>query len=177
MKQPFGVVPAPGTVRFERELPGAVDQVWEYLTMSEKRGRWLATGEIDPRVGGLVSLYWRHADLSPVKEPTPAEYGDLDAGHHMEGAVTECDPPRRLSFTWGEPPTPSEVTFELASRGDGVLLVLTHRHLPDREAIISVGAGWHTHLGILLDHLHGRQPRPFWSTHAALEREYRKIVP
>jgi uncharacterized protein YndB with AHSA1/START domain len=175
-EQPLGVVTEPGTVRLERNLPGPIDRVWEYLTVSEKRGKWLATGEIEQRVGGLVNLHWRHADLSPVKEAIPARYGDMEQGHHMEGAVTACNPPHLLSFTWGEPPTPSEVTFELTEQGERVLLVVTHRHLPNREAMVSVGGGWHTHLGILIDHLHGAEPRPFWSSHAAMEAEYQKII-
>ena len=27
-------------------------------------------------------------------------------------------------------------------------------------------SGWHTHLAILTEHLSGREPPPFWSTHA-----------
>ena len=35
----YGVVTEPGTVRFERLLPGSVDLVWAYLTDPEKRER------------------------------------------------------------------------------------------------------------------------------------------
>ena len=52
-------------------------------------------------------------------------------------AVTRCDPPRVLSYTWGEH---SEVTFELSPQGDDVLLVLTHRRLPDRTAMVMAAA-------------------------------------
>ena len=31
-------------VRFERLLPGPIERVWSYLTDSEKRGKWLASG-------------------------------------------------------------------------------------------------------------------------------------
>lgn len=177
MNQPLGVVTEPGTVRLERDLPGPLERVWEYLTVSEKRGKWLATGEIELRVGGLVSLYWHHDDLSPVKEQAPAAYRDLaEHGHHMEGAVTECDPPHRLSLTWGEPPTPSEVSFDLTENGERVRLTLTHGHLSNREELVSVAAGWHTHLAILVDELEGRTPKPFWSAHAAIEQEYQKSI-
>jgi hypothetical protein len=43
--------------------------------------------------------------------------------------------------------------------------------------MVRVGSGWHTHLGILLDRLSGREPRPFWSTHARLEAEYDRRLP
>jgi hypothetical protein len=42
--------------------------------------------------------------------------------------------------------------------------------------MLSVAGGWHTHLGILVDQINGRVPRPFWSTHARLEREYERRI-
>ena len=50
-----------------------------------------------------------------------------------------------------------------------MLLVLTHRRLADRAATaVEIAGGWHAHLGILTDRLNAREPRPFWSTHAAV---------
>ena len=46
----FGVVLESGTVRFERLLPGPVERVWSYLTDSEKRGQWLASGPFELRL-------------------------------------------------------------------------------------------------------------------------------
>jgi hypothetical protein len=66
----------------------------------------------------------------------------------------------------------SEVAFELAPRGKDVQIIVTHRRLGNRELMVSVAAGWDTHLGILEDRLKGVEPRPFWTTHAKLEREY-----
>jgi hypothetical protein len=54
--------------------------------------------------------------------------------------------------------------------------VLTHRRLPDRTGMVSVAGGWHAHLGILADNLDGREPRPFWSTHARAAAEYEKRI-
>ena len=42
--------------------------------------------------------------------------------------------------------------------------------------MISVASGWHTHVGILLDVLNGREPPGFWSTQGRLEAEYRKRI-
>jgi len=57
------------------------------------------------------------------------------------------------------------------------LLVVTHRRLADHDAIISVAAGWHTHLDILLDRLEDREPAGFWATHTRLEAEYERRIP
>lgn len=172
-----GVVTEPGTIRFERVLPGPIERVWTYLTESGARGKWFASGEMDLRVGGEVELIFKHADLSAEKA-TPERYKSAE-GYRMRGRITECDPPRLLSYTWDEtadvgPAQNSAVSFELTPRGSEVLLVLTHRRLPNAAQVLSVSAGWHTHVGILLDQLQGVEPRPFWSTHAKLEAEYRQ---
>lgn len=172
----FGVVTERRTVRFERLLPGPIERVWAYLTESEKRAAWLAAGEMELRVGGRVELRFRNSELSQQGETPPAKYAGRGDEHGFEGRVTRCEPPRLLSYTWGAAQN-SEVTFELTPRGEDVLLVLTHRRLGDRDAMVSVAGGWHVHLGILVDRLEGRAPRPFWSTHARLEAEYEQRLP
>jgi haloacetate dehalogenase len=168
----YGAVLEPGTVQFQRLLPGPIERVWAYLTESDKRGTWLASGAMELWVGGRVSLEFFHADLSPVKEPIPERYKRYENGDRFSGFVTRCEPPHLLSFTWGETEA-SEVTFELSPQGDKVLLVLTHRRLgQDRTTMLSFISGWHTHLGILSDRLQGIEPRPFWSAYTRLEQDY-----
>ena len=169
----FGVVTEARTLRIRRVLPGPIERVWAYLTESGKRGRWLASGPMELRVGGRVELTFRNTELTGPGEPAPDKYKKYE-GARFSGHVTRCEPPRLLSYTWGDG---SEVTFELSPEGENVLLVLTHRRLPDRRTMVSVASGWHTHLGILVDQLEGREPRPFWSTYAGLEAEYEKRLP
>ena len=33
------------TIRFERMLPGPIERVWEYITESDKRAKWLCAGD------------------------------------------------------------------------------------------------------------------------------------
>src|SRR5205814_4406784 len=47
-----GTSPEQATVRLERMLPGPIERVWAYLTDSEKRKTWFASGIFDLRVGG-----------------------------------------------------------------------------------------------------------------------------
>lgn len=174
----FGVVAGPATVRLERLLPGPVERIWAYLTEPEKRGTWLAAGAMDLRLGGRVELAFRHADLSDEKT-APEKYRRFEAGRSLFGTITELDPPSLLAYTWGEGlegrlGEVSEVRFELEPRGQRVLLVVTHRRLADGGEMANVASGWHTHLGILRARLEGRTPAPFWTTHAALERAYRR---
>jgi len=174
----FGVVTEARTVRLQRVLPGPIERVWAYLTESEKRGKWLATGDMELHVGGRVELTFRNADLTPHAETPPEKYAHRADVNSIHGRITRCEPPRLLSYTWrGGSGVDSEVTFELSPQGEDVLLVLTHRRLPDRTTMVSVASGWHTHLGILVDHLHGRAPSPFWSTFVRLEAAYEERIP
>lgn len=162
------------TARIRRLLPGPIERVWAYLTESDKRGRWLAGGAMELHVGGRVELLFRHAELSDAPGAAPPRHARMEAhGHLNTGRVTACDPPRLLAYTWGENHgDPSEVRFDLEARGDEVLLTVTHRRLDGRETIRSVAGGWHTHLDILADRLHGRAPPNFWKTYERLAAEY-----
>ena len=66
----------------------------------------------------------------------------------------------------------TEVTYELSPRGKDVLLIITHTGLSARDVRLGVMGGWDVHTGILADVLNGVEPRPFWSTHAMLEKQY-----
>lgn len=164
---------APDTVRIERLLPGPVERLWAYLTESDKRRQWLAAGEMELFAGGRVEHLFRHNELS--LESTPDRYRNLEAKAAMVGEVTECDPPRLLTYRWPGDHGESEVTFELFPEGDHVRLVLTHRRLLGAQTMISVASGWEAHLGILADRLAGSSPRGFWSAHERAEQEYAKL--
>lgn len=168
----YGTLIAADTVRFERLLPGPIERVWAYLTESDKRGTWLATGAVEPRAGGQVELNFLHSGLSPLPDQIPAKYQSMEKGASFTARVIRWEPPRLLSHSWPEPSgNESEVTFELTPQGNDILLVLTHRRL-GRAQMVSVAGGWHTHLGILVDHMNGRVPQPFFITHSRLEGEY-----
>lgn len=174
----YGQFIEPGTIRFERLLPGPIERVWAYLTESDKKAQWLAAGDIELKIGGKVELNFRHKNLSEADDPIPEKYKHMEDGTGFTGQVTELDPPNLLSYTWGEGTgEESIVTFELEQQGDKVLLTLTHRHLgDDPDMLISVAAGWHTHLGILVDRVSGKEPKGFWKVHNRMEEEYGQII-
>lgn len=168
-----------GEVVFVRLLPGPIERVWEYLTDPEKRALWLAGGSTDLRVGGQVRLDFHHDNLTPHEETVPEKYqGQVEEGCDFTGIITRCEPPRLLSHTWGEADgSETEVTFELTPLGDQVRLVFRHCKLPeDRDYRISVSAGWHAHVAILIARLEGDEPPPFWETHTRLEGEYGRLL-
>ena len=160
-------ITAPGTVRIERLLPGAPERVWQYLTESELRRKWLARGPMQPRQGGTVEHLFRHGELSA--EPYPEKFAAFADSPAMHGEVIVWEPYRRLAYTWPADGGSSAVTFELSPAEGGTRLVVTHERLADRTMMANVAAGWGAHLGILDDVLADRAPRGFWSEHARLE--------
>jgi uncharacterized protein YndB with AHSA1/START domain len=155
----------PSTVRLERLLPGPVERVWAYLVDSKKRATWLAGGEIELKIGGRVELIFDNDSLS---EDVPHGGGT----RKFEGRVTRLEPLRALAYTWNWDGKETEVLYELAPKGKDVLLTIQHR-LPEGGGMIKgVGAGWAVHTGILADQLNGVKPRPFWTTHDQLMKEF-----
>lgn len=164
---------APDTLRIERLLPGPIERVWQYLTESEKRASWLAVGGVQQSVGGKVEHIFRNCHLTGNDGLPPPKYANLVNDAHMLGEVTQCEPPRLLSYIWNQGSgAESEVSFELSEQNEKVLLVLTHRRVVNRDQLLSFAGGWHTHLDILVARLSGKTPEGFWPAHTRLEKEY-----
>jgi uncharacterized protein YndB with AHSA1/START domain len=155
-------------------LPGPIERVWSYLTDSEKRGKWLASGEMELEVGGRVENVFNNSELTGHDDPPPAKYTQCAAETTMLGRIVACEPPHLLAYTWGEH---SQVSFELSRQGDKVKLELIHSRLATREDMLGVSAGWHAHVDILIDRLNNRQPESFWPLQTRLEAEYEKLIP
>lgn len=165
----YGILVAEDTLRFERILPGPIERVWAYLTESDKRGQWLARGEMELVEGGRVDLQFLHRELSPVQAPIPEKFKGMEQGKAFTGKVLRIDAPHLLSFTWEGG---SEVTFELEKEREMVRLTLTHRKLTPEQ--YGTAPGWHTHLGILAARLQGKTPENFWTVFSAQEKIYTK---
>jgi uncharacterized protein YndB with AHSA1/START domain len=172
MNRPVTVI-EPGIVKLQRLLPGPLERVWAYITESDKRAKWLAAGAFDLRVGGKVRLEFDHSRLSSEKT-APEKYKDRQMGK-FDGLITRLEPMRALAHTWTWNGGDTEVTYELTPKGKDVLLTIVHRRLGE-DLMPSVMGGWDVHTGILEDVLKGVEPRPFWTTHARLEREYAAAV-
>lgn len=166
-----GTLIEPTTLRIQRLLPGPIERVWAYLTDGDLRGRWLAAGRMELKVGAPFELVWRNDDLSDPPGERPAGFG---AEHRMQSRITELDPPRRLAFAWDGT---GDVSFDLEPKGDEVLLTVVHRRLPGRPMMLKVAAGWHQHLDTLVARANGRAPAPFWDGWSRLTRDYDSRLP
>jgi uncharacterized protein YndB with AHSA1/START domain len=122
------------SVTREVRIAASPETVWEFLVDPEKIQRWKAVGAtFDPRPGGAYRI-------------------EVVPGRVAVGELVELDPPHRLVYTWGWEPGPegpnpvppggSTVEYVLVPDGDGTLLQLTHRDLPNAEACESHAQGW-----------------------------------
>jgi len=167
----YGTLGEDATLTIQRFLPGPIERCWSYLTVSDLRRQWLASGEMDLRLGGSMELVWRNDELTDPPGERPPGFG---AEHRMSGTITELDPPRRLAFTWKDS---GDVRFDLEPRGERVLLTVTHRRLAARSMQLSVSAGWHAHLDLLVAKVSGVTPPPFWDGFRALRSTYDGRIP
>ncbi len=167
----YGVLTEPATLKIQRLLPGPIERIWAYLTQSDLRRRWLAAGQMEMKVGAPFEFVWRNDELTDPPGQRPPGLSDE---HRMQSRIIELDPPRKLAIAWGDS---GEVSFELAPKGDEVLLTVIHCRLPDRATMLKVGAGWHMHLDILVARATGKEPAPFWDGWSRLREEYDRRMP
>ena len=167
----YGTLIEPTTLKIQRLLPGPIERIWAYLTDSDLRRKWLAAGAMEMKVGASVEFVWRNGELNDPPSPRPADFPEE---HRMQSRITELDPMRKLSIAWNNS---GDVTFELEPRGQGVLLTVIHRRLPDRSTMLKVSAGWHMHLDVLVARASGKEPAPFWEGWSRLRDEYDRRLP
>ena len=140
-------ITAEDTVQIERLLPGPIetglglpDRVREARPLAGRRRHGASVRR--PRRARLPQ-FRADRERQSRHRPMPVQAGEVT----MIGRIVACTPPRLLSYRWGENDDASEVTFELTPKDDKVLLKVTHRRIPGRDAMLSISAGWHTHPG------------------------------
>jgi uncharacterized protein YndB with AHSA1/START domain len=122
------------------------ETVWESLVDPEKIVRWMG-------VDAVLQL-WAGGAYRVTVIPS----------HVAAGEVVECDPPRRLVYTWGwegdenVPPGSTTVEYELVPEGDGTRLLFAHRDLPTAESATSHTTGWDHYLPRLAAAASGNDP-------------------
>jgi uncharacterized protein YndB with AHSA1/START domain len=118
-------------LRFERHLARPVEDVWRAVTEPEGLAAWFPTRiEIDEwTVGATLTHHFDDHDIDP-----------------LPGEVLECDPPRRLSFTWGT----DTISYSLEPAPDGGTTFVLTEELGASIAARNA-AGWETCLDRLAD--------------------------
>jgi uncharacterized protein YndB with AHSA1/START domain len=168
----YGELTEPATLKIQRVLPGPIERVWQYLTNSELRRKWLAAGDMDAKAGAPFELVWKNDELTDPPGNKPDGFG---SEHRMQSTIIEADPPNKLAFEWQGG---GDVTFTLESRADNrVLLTVVHRRLRDRNTMVKVSAGWHAHLDVLVAAMNDTRHEPFWDHWSRLKQDYDRLLP
>ena len=162
------------TVEFKRLLPGPIELAWDYLTKPEMIKTWFADMTLEHRVGGAVEI--RFGD---------GKDGKACDTSGIRGTVREFRPPHVFAFSWIQQrlqPDGSrkgsdegEVRFELAERGDKVLLTLLHSGLPLHE-LANHSAGWHAYLDNLDSRISGQGAIDFMKIFRDLHPQYEERI-
>jgi uncharacterized protein YndB with AHSA1/START domain len=131
----------------EVRIEARPETVFEFFTDPDKMVRWKGReATLEPSPGGTYRVTIN--DLAVAR-----------------GEYVEVDRPRRVVFTWGGegtnpvPPGSSTVEVELTPDGDGTLLRLTHRGLPEAE-VEEHAHGWDHFLPRLATAAAGGDPGP-----------------
>ena len=164
---PYGELIEPASLRLERLLPAPPGKVWAYLTDSELRRQWLASGDMVLEPGAPFEFVWRNDELTDPPGRRPAGF---EAQHIMKNRIIKADAPRELVISWGEN---GEVSFVLTPEGQNTRLVLIHKRAPSPDILLNVSAGWHAHLDVRMAQLGGTKAKPHWDNWLALKQDYK----
>jgi len=117
---------------WERAYRLGMERVWSALSNEDEITAWMKfPTKLEPRVGGAIHI-------------------DFSAQGSLEGIVCNYEPPRLLTYTWGD----SLVSWKL--EGDESETRLRFSHIGVRpELLAGLGAGWHGFLNQLEEHLTG----------------------
>lgn len=136
------------TIHREFVVPQTPDEVWAALTDSESLADWMYPNDFEPRVGHRFTF---------EVPGNPAVHFD---GLTVQCEVVECDPPRRLAFTWEAGPiVGTQVSYRLEPEGEGTRVVFEHAGFDTasqwgKQAFGGAKYGWakmHKDLCALLD--------------------------
>jgi uncharacterized protein YndB with AHSA1/START domain len=136
------------TIERELRIAARPETVYGFLTDADKMQQWMGravTASAHP--GGVIRV----------------DYNGFDV---MRGQFVECDPGRRVVFTWGweslddaMPPGASRVEFTLLPDGDGTLVRMVHSGIA-AAAIPNHAQGWDMFLPFLAARAEGRAEGP-----------------
>lgn len=139
------------TYLLEREIHIAArpETVFAFLTDGERMRQWMGVSvTIDARPGGVYRV-------------------NVSGRHIAAGEFLEVIPNQRVVHTFGweggdsTPPAGSSVVeYTLTPDGDGTLLKLVHRSLPNEDEVTGHGQGWDHYMERLAIVSEGSDPGP-----------------
>ena len=129
------------TIHREIQVPQPPEQVWPALADRATLAEWMFPNNFEPRVG--------HRFTFQVPPNPKANFDGMTV--HCE--VLECEPPRRLVFSWSAGGlVDTRVSFHLEPEGEGTRVLFEHSGFdvsqpPGNQAFRGAEFGWARMLG------------------------------
>ena len=132
------------SIQRELLLPQPLERVWRAIADRDALAGWMFPNDFEPRVG--------HVFTFQVPGKPEVNFDGLT----VRCEVLECEPPRRLVFSWSAegPVVDTRVSFRLEPDGAGTLLFFEHAGFDTtqpfgRQAFKGAEYGWAKMLGQL----------------------------
>jgi uncharacterized protein YndB with AHSA1/START domain len=118
-------------LKFQVEYDHPIERVWQAITSREAIAQWLMQNDFEPRVGHKFQFRTK-------------PQGGWDGIVHCE--VLECEPPRRLAYTWKSNMLDTVLRITLEPLGaNRTRLILEHQGFRGMKAVLLsflLGSGW-----------------------------------
>jgi uncharacterized protein YndB with AHSA1/START domain len=120
-------------IKFERQFPNTIEEVWSVLTENSKLKKWMSNLQIENlKTGGIIKF-------------------DMMEGSFLDIDILECQLNSVLEFTWDK----DRVRFEIHKEGNGSLLLLKEYIHELTDHTPKDIAGWHICLDLFSSILEG----------------------
>ena len=114
------------TLTVTRDLSIPVEELWSWITESDRTAQWYGPWSGDGRVGATVQVTMTSDEGSPT----------------MGMRITECSPPHRLGLaSEAPPPFAWPLALQCATREGGSSITLHHTQIPAEMSLGDIGPG------------------------------------
>ncbi|RWS44621.1 SRPBCC family protein [Bacillus mycoides] len=122
-------------IKFERQFPNTIEEVWSVLTENSKLKKWMSNLQIENlKTGGIIKF-------------------DMMDGSFLNIDILECQLNSVLEFTWDK----DRVRFEINKEENGSLLLLKEYIHELTDHTPKYIAGWHICLDLFSSVLEGKE--------------------
>lgn len=142
----------------QRELVASPEEVWEWVTSSDKLEQWIGRWSGEGAVGNVVELTMT-AEASAEPERV---------------TIIDCDPPKRLQVEMTSEAGTWQLQVDVRPRGEEVVLEL-NQLIEQGDDVTAVGPGWEYYLDRLIAIRSGLAPAPFDDYYPALVGYYSEL--
>lgn len=143
-----------------RTWRASVENVWAWVTESERTAEWFGPWEGDAGVGSTIKVRMAYEDQAPW----------------MDLRIDACEPPRRLALAATDEAGDWRVELLLSGDEESTELRFVH-HLDSASGVGEIGPGWEYYLDMLVAARDGAAVKPvFDDYYPAMKHHYEALL-